>query len=156
MRKLLVVAVALLVSATGSGARAADNAKVSVEIVAGTEGASALAFQLKERFRSSSSFRVVDAKSEAAYHVQVLTIEGSGAVSGLVSYTAILTETDISEAVKNPNTNLQYYSTAVVGYCGANRLVDCSATVYNKMAAEIDESATAWRAAFSASTKARE
>jgi hypothetical protein len=123
-------AAACLLAPASSRAATDRHITVTVEQAADTAEGSQLAFLVKERFRQSALFYLAENAPSGGFRIK-LNVVAIGS-TGALAYSATVT------ASGGPN-SAEYYLNNWEGWCGINRLEDCSAEIYRLSAAYAEQ-----------------
>ena len=117
----------LLVAAVSSPARAANiYIETSGEDLVGKR----FSYELRERIAGSSRHELVDTEEDAAFIVQIVTLDSGNRVQTVYSVSLLL------ENFGNP-TSFHYFITSWAGRCGSNITSKCAADLAAEMDAEM-------------------
>lgn len=143
MRTPLLAALALALALPASAI--AQSRTLSVEITGSGDGSASdrLVFLVKEKFRSSPTFKVTRTGEMTGYHLHLVSLEGSAPFDGGLLYSAAITQTDLGAAIGNPDTSLEHYMTSIVGYCGSRVIEVCADRIFASAGAALDQNAEA-------------
>ena len=117
MVRLLASKLSLVLVASALCTSAFAQMSIFVEDTALDTVGSRLAFAVKERIRTTSGFKLVTARADAAFRLSLVTLDDKTGYSTV--YSVVFT-------AWQPQTNTWTYLNNIVGTCGTSRIAECA------------------------------